>query len=245
MLSDFGASGPYPGLMEVAVRSVAREVPVVHVLHDLPAFSPRAAGVIVAAIGAKAAEGAVLLCVVDPGVGTDRPPTVLRVDGRWYVGPDNGLFDMARARGRTVTAWTVSWRPRSLSATFHGRDLFAPLAARIAAGDFSWGEPVTGSTTAGEATSFAQVVYLDPFGNAMCGLFAADLGQETVLEVAGRRFHRVTTFADAEPGTGVWIENSLGLAELCLNRGDCARAFGLAVGDPVNVVAGPGAVGVA
>ena len=236
LLSDFGANGPYPGLMEAAVRMAEPAVPVIHLLHDLPAFMPRPSGALVAALGATTPVGSVLVCVVDPGVGTSREPLVLAAGGRWYVGPDNGLFDLLAARSRHVGRWTVDWRPERLSATFHGRDLFAPLAARIAVGDRSWGRPLPGKVRTTPHRHCREVVYIDPYGNAMTGLFAADLQSGACLVAGGQQFSPVRTFAEAEPGKPAWLTNSLGLAELCLNGDNCAARLGLALGDPVDVV---------
>ena len=236
LLSDFGAGGPYPGLMEAAVRTTAPAVPVIHLLHDLPAFRPRPSGALVAALGAATPAGSVLVCVVDPGVGTSREPLALAADGRWYVGPDNGLLDLAAARSWQVRRWAVDWRPERLSATFHGRDLFAPLAARIAAGDRSWGRPLPVEPGIVLQRQCPEVVYIDPYGNVMTGLFAADLQSGTRLVVGDRKFRPVRTFADAEPGTPAWLTNSLGLAELCLNGDNCAARLGLTLGDPVDLL---------
>src|SRR3546814_12426975 len=87
----------------------------------------------------------VCLALVDPGVGSDRPAVVLEADGRWFVGPGNGLFEPLRRRARRVRQWRIAWQPeragRRFSASFHGRDLFAPVAARLARGERLEGDP--------------------------------------------------------------------------------------------------------
>src|SRR5688572_23638495 len=97
LFTDFGVNGPYVGQMKAVLARAAPGVAVIDLLHDAPAFNPRASAYLLAALAREFAEGAVLLCVVDPGVGTTRRPLVARLDGRWFVGPDNGLFNVAAA----------------------------------------------------------------------------------------------------------------------------------------------------
>ena len=134
LFTDFGANGPYLGQMEMAIRRIAPSAVVVNLLADAPSFDPRASAYLLAALTVEVPEGAVVLGVVDPGVGGPRRPMVARVDGRWLVGPDNGLFELLLRRGSQIETWEIVWRPDRLSATFHGRDLFAPVAARLASG---------------------------------------------------------------------------------------------------------------
>ena len=116
--------------------------------------------------------------VIDPGVGGIRAPGVLEADGRWFVGPDNGLFEVvARRCDGTPQWWNILWRPDRLSETFHGRDLFAPIAARLARGE----TPRRGGDDFEDAPleriqrldwpdDLAEIVYIDGFGNAMTGI---------------------------------------------------------------------------
>src|SRR5512143_1221602 len=134
LFTDFGWTGPYVGQMKAVLAAAAPGVPVIDLMHDAPAFRPRPAGVLLAALLAEVPAGAVVLAVVDPGVGTARAPLAVSVDGRWLVGPDNGLFAPTLRCDRAAEAWEITWRPARLSASFHGRDLFAPIAASIAAG---------------------------------------------------------------------------------------------------------------
>jgi S-adenosyl-L-methionine hydrolase (adenosine-forming) len=79
--------------------------------------------------------GNCVLCVVDPGVGGARPAIILEADGRWYVGPGNGLFELVQRRAKKTRSWDIDWQPERLSASFHGRDLFAPVAGMLARGE--------------------------------------------------------------------------------------------------------------
>jgi S-adenosylmethionine hydrolase len=178
----------------------------------------------------------VFLAVVDPGVGGERPPLVVEADGRFYVGPGNGLFELVARRARVVEAREISWLPENLSSSFHGRDLFAPVAARLALGERPSGAP---AASAGRRPDWpddlAEIVYVDRYGNAMTGLRAAALSRNAHLAIAGRTLARAATFCDVSEGTAFWYENSNGLAEIAVNAGRADRFLGLAVGTAVTV----------
>jgi len=144
LYTDFGIDDPYVGFddpyvgqMKAALLQHGRQdVPIVDLLHRVPDFDPRAGAHLLAALQTKFGPGSVFLAVVDPGVGGDRQAVVLEADGKFYVGPDNGLLAVVAARAQTSRSWRINWRPEELSVSFHGRDLFAPIAARIAAGEW-------------------------------------------------------------------------------------------------------------
>ena len=133
LFTDFGATGPYVGQMKAAMNPMAPLSPLIDLFADAPSFAPIAAGYLLAAYTGEFAAGTVFLCVVDPGVGSaSRRPVVAEVDGCYFVGPDNGLFDVVAKRACFASKREILWQSPRLSATFHGRDLFAPVAARIA-----------------------------------------------------------------------------------------------------------------
>ncbi|MFQ5775515.1 MAG: S-adenosyl-l-methionine hydroxide adenosyltransferase family protein [Kiloniellaceae bacterium] len=240
LFTDFGPSGPYVGQMKAVLHREAPGVPVVDLFCDAPAFDPQAAAYLLAAYAPEFPAGTVFLAVVDPGVGGPRAPLVVAADGRWYVGPDNGLFAIVARRAAQARAWEITWRPARLSASFHGRDVFAPVAARLARGEAPPGRERSEAETqrapgADWPQDLARVVYIDHFGNAMTGLRAAGLASGAILEVAGRRLARARSFCDLPPGAPFWYENANGLAEIAVNRGHAARALGLAVGAEVRV----------
>ncbi len=135
LFTDFGLEGPYVGQIKAVLHREAPGVPVVDLFHDAPAHAPELAAYLLAAYVGEFPEDAVFLCVVDPGVGSGRRPVMVRADDRWYVGPDNGLLAIIARRARSPGWWDITIRPQRLSATFHGRDLFAPAAARLARGE--------------------------------------------------------------------------------------------------------------
>jgi S-adenosyl-L-methionine hydrolase (adenosine-forming) len=238
LFTDFGLQGPYTGQMKAVLHRMAPSVPVIDLFADAPTGNPKASAYLLAAYAPWFAAGTTFLCVVDPGVGGARPPVVIEADGRWYVGPGNGLFELVERRAAKTRSWDIDFKPQHLSASFHGRDLFAPAAAMLARGEPPPGRPHAerAHRRADWPDDLAEIVYVDHFGNAMTGLRAAMLPPDTRLAVAGRVLERARTFSDRPPGTAFWYENSNGLAEIAVNQGRADRDLGLAIGSPVEII---------
>ena len=235
LFTDFGPGGPYTGQMKAVLSREAPGVPVVDLADDLPACDPEPAAYLLAALAPAFPQDAVFVCVVDPGVGSDRAPLALNAGGRWYVGPDNGLLAIVARRAGDARWFAIDWRPPTLSASFHGRDLFAPVAAQLARGEEVPGTPFDAARAVGAdwPDDRAAIVYIDPYGNAMTGIRAAQLAEDAVLAVGARRLGRLRTFSDAARGAAFWYENANGLAEVAVNQGRADRLLGLGVGTPV------------
>ena len=238
LFTDFGLSGPYVGQLKAVLARAAPEVPVVDLFADAPAHDVEAAAYLLAAFAPAFAAGDVLLCIVDPGVGTeDREAAVACADGRFFVGPDNGLFNVIAVRARALRWWEITWRPERLSASFHGRDLFAPVAARLARGQAVPGTEVEAAARIrpGWPEDLARIVYIDRFGNAMTGLRGGELGPAAVIEAGGRALSFARTFGAVPEGAAFWYENANGLAEIAVNRGRADDVLDLALGAAVTV----------
>jgi S-adenosylmethionine hydrolase len=145
---------------------------------------------------------------------------------------------LVQRRATKTRSWDIDWRPERLSASFHGRDLFAPVAAMLALGEPPPGQPRgDGSDRRADwPDDLGEIVYVDHFGNAMTGLRAAMLAPNARLAAAGRLLERERTFSDRPPGAAFWYENSNGLAEIAVNQGRADRDLGLAIGSPVEIV---------
>jgi S-adenosylmethionine hydrolase len=200
--------------------------------------NPKASAYLLSAYAEWFAGGTVFLSVVDPGVGGPRPPIILEADGRWYVGPGNGLFELVERRARSARSWDIEWKPERLSASFHGRDLFAPVAAVLARGEPPPGRPRKDGAhrQTDWPDDLCEIVYVDHYGNAMTGLRAVMLPRDARLVAAGRVLQRAGTFSDRPPGVAFWYENSNGLPEIAVNQGRADRELGLAIGAPVEIV---------
>lgn len=237
LFTDFGGRGPYLGQMQAVLARRAPEVPVVELLSDAPAFDAKASAYLLAAYARDFAKADVFVCVVDPGVGGLRAPIVVEADGRWYVGPDNGLLALVARRAGAAQAWEITWRPERLSASFHGRDLFAPVAAELARGTLLPSRP-RALPVEDWPDDLARIVYVDGYGNAITGLRAEVLAAGNVLRAGDRRIERARTFCDVAPGAAFWYENANGLAEIAVNCGRADQSLGLVVGSEIFIEAG-------
>jgi len=238
LFTDFGAADPYVGQVHAVLAQTAPRSRVIDLLHTVPSFDIRSGAYLLPALAENFPAGTVFIGVVDPGVGGDRLPVMLQADERWYVGPDNGLFEIVARRARRSQAWSITWRPRTLSTSFHGRDLFAPVAARLARGDWPASAPTQLTPPNGDwPDDLSAVVYIDHYGNAITGLRASNVEAAGMLAVAGRQLQHAAVFAAVAPNMPFWYANSAGLVEIAVNHGSAAATLGLNIGDPVQVVA--------
>ena len=238
LFTDFGLEGPYTGQVKTVLHQIAPGVPVIDLFADLPAAKPRPAAYLLAAYGGWFPPGTVILAVVDPGVGGERAAVVVEADSHWYVGPDNGLFEIVTRRADHARSWEISAPAEAVSPSFHGRDLFAPVAGLLARG-----VPPTGRLRPEGIfrrpdwpDDLPEIVYIDRFGNAMTGLRAALIPDGARLAAAGRVLARRRTFSDVPEGEAFWYENSNRLAEIAVNAGRANTALGLVIGTPVAIL---------
>jgi len=232
LFTDFGPAGPYVGQMKAVLHEKAPDTPVIDLIADAPAHNPQLSAYLLAAYAPDFPDQSIFLCVVDPGVGGDRRAAILETDRHCFVGPDNGLLAIIARRARHTLWREITWQPPSLSASFHGRDLFAPVAAMIANG-----EPAPGKERqAGDferpdwPDDFEQIIYIDHFGNAMTGIRAATLSPTTKIHFGDHAVSRARTFSDVPPGQVLWYENANGLAEIAVNGGRADSLSGLSIG---------------
>lgn len=239
LFTDFGPASGYMGEMELVLRRAAPETATVALAADAPAFRPDLAAYLLASRLPLARPGDVIVAVVDPGVGGPRAPLALLADGVWLVGPDNGLLEIVARRATSLQSWRIAWRPARLSASFHGRDLFAPTAARLARGDRDGLEPASRSDHADWPDDLPAIIQVDSYGNAVTGLRAAGMDGLSLRLGDGRKIEPARTFGDVGPGQAFWYENSSGLAEIACNGAPAAARLGLAPGDPVTLSRDP------
>ena len=261
LFTDFGLADPYVGQMHAVLAREAPDVPVIDLFHAVPDFSIRAGAYLLPAYARDFPPGTIFVCVVDPGVGGTRRPVMLQADKRWYVGPDNGLFEMVRRRATEYAYRVIHWRPSQLSASFHGRDLFAPVAARLARGEMPDSEPVSyfpekrskesllargemPDTAPDELTvptdawpdDLAEIIYIDHYGNGITGLRMASVSDTQAIRVGGEVLKYARVFSEVPPGTAFWYENANGLVEIAVNGGSAATQLGFRPGDPLTLI---------
>ena len=235
LFTDFGSADLYVGQVKAVLAAQAPRAPVIELLNDAPPFNVRAGAHLLAALAPRIPRRSVTLAVVDPGVGGAREAVAVRADGRWFVGPDNGLLSVAAQRAGTAQVYAIGWRPRRLSASFHGRDLFAPVAAMLARGKRNEAklQKRRRLSASMDADDLDEVIYVDHYGNIVTGMFAAALPTSRKLIVNGRRIAHARVFGEAAPGRLFWYGNSLGLVEVAASGASAQLLLGSKPGDRV------------
>ena len=222
--------------MKAVLHRDAPGIAVVDLFADAPSVRPQPAAYLLAAYAVWFDAGTVFLCVIDPGVGGSRAPLIIQADRRWYVGPDNGLFELVLRRAAKTRAWRITFNPAAMSASFHGRDLFAPVAARIARGGKPPGVLHVPTRFPIWPDDLAEIVYIDHYGNAITGVRASALPPRARLSVAGAVLPRARTFSDVPRGVALCYENANGLMEVAISEGRADAVLGLTVGSKLTIV---------
>ncbi len=201
LFTDFGIGDPYVGQLHGVLTQHAPTVPIVDLFHGVPNFDVQAGAYLLPAYTAGFPAGTVFLCVVDPGVGSTRRPVMLALDGCWYVGPDNGLFEIVVRRSQSCRCYLINWRPARLSPSFHGRDLFAPVAAMLAGGKRPDCESADLTPPEGSEwpDDLARILYIDHYGNAVTGMRATQLSASSIIQIGCRKIGYARVFAESRP----------------------------------------------
>ncbi len=249
LLTDFGSADGYAGAVKGVIVSLCPDARIVDLTHDVPAGDVTHGAFALAAAAQTFPRGTIHVAVVDPGVGTERRSVVVEAGGNLFVGPDNGLLALAAQPPRRVyTLDRHEWFRRPVSSTFHGRDVYAPVAAHLASGvttdqigtlghDLAALEltPVRRQGDTVEAT----VVHVDRFGNLITNLLRADLPaapERVCIELAGRTIEGlVPSYAFGAAGEPVALIGSGGTLEIAVNRGSAAESLGVVRGATVIV----------
>ncbi|MCW9024776.1 MAG: SAM-dependent chlorinase/fluorinase [Gammaproteobacteria bacterium] len=239
LFTDFGYQGSYVGQMKAVLAQQVPNQAVIDLMHDAPMFNPKASAYLLASLIPYLPERTIILGVVDPGVGDHhRRPIMVKADSRWYIGPDNGLFNTVIKQANKAQVWEINWKPQTLSNSFHGRDLFAPIAAMLAEGKQVDGKELTTDeiVPVDWPEQLNEIIYVDHYGNAMTGLSGEQMGATSVIKVEEHEFMFARTFSEVNKGEGFWYVNSNGLIEVAVNQGSSVESFGLGIGDRVEVL---------
>jgi S-adenosyl-L-methionine hydrolase (adenosine-forming) len=245
LTTDFGTKDGYVGAMKGVIATLAPGAQLVDITHDVPPQDVAAASFALGQAARHFPDGTVHLCVVDPGVGGARRP-IAAFDGRHYfVGPDNGVFSPFALAPDAVHE--IAFDPDAASATFHGRDVFAPAAARLAAGAElrALGPARRMATTKGPAaprvTRAGQrveghVVHVDRFGNLITNVPAALLPGGARVRVGKLSVRGVSrTYEDVPRSRPLAYVGSAGLLELAVREGSAAETYGVGCGARVTI----------
>ncbi len=254
--TDFGHKGPFAGVMKGVILTRFRQASIVDLGHDIPAHWPPEAGFWMCRAYGYFPNGTVHVGIVDPGVGTDREILIAEHNGHLFMAPDNGLLDpiLTRPERSTVRKLDMKKLERlglsTPSLTFHGRDIFAPIAAEIAAGRLLPEDigPKTDEWTPGwldepevvPGKVGGVVITIDAFGNLITNIDQALLQsmQKPVVTLAGHEFEMKPTYGRARPGEYLALINSFGVLEIARAEGSAAEGLGSERGAPVVVTDG-------
>jgi S-adenosyl-L-methionine hydrolase (adenosine-forming) len=223
LTTDFGTADGYVGAMKGVLYSRAPGVAVVDISHDIPRHDIAAGAYALATAAPWFPPGTIHVAVVDPGVGSARRGVVIASGGQLFVGPDNGLFALVAPQPDAVREIAVRFLTGRVSPTFHGRDVFAVTAARLATGvDLMEVGPVVAMSTP-PARGWHRVVHVDRFGNLITDVPGEGVA---VVRVAGREAALRRTYADVAPGELVAYVGSGGTVEIAVRDGSAAEVLG-------------------
>ena len=234
LFTDYGLEGPYIGQVESVLHQHAPNAKVINLMADAPRNNPKASAYLLASLIHQIPIGSIIFCVVDPGVGSDKDkPTAIKIDGRWFVGPDNGLFDIVAKHAKEILAWHITWNLETLSSTFHGRDLYAPVCAMLENKEQIPGDRVGWTDKHQWPGDLNEVIYIDHFGNCMTGIRAESLNKVKVLKINDQEIPNAETFSDVAAGQVFWYENSNGLVEVAVNQGAASEKLKISLGSEI------------
>jgi len=254
LLTDFGYSDPYVAAMKGVILSTAPQAEIVDITHDVPAHDVLSGAVVLAQSAPCFPPGTLHVVVVDPGVGSERRILAVRAGGQLLLSPDNGVITFLLEKlplEAIASVRNTRYLPREASMTFHGRDVFAPLAGRILNGlDIDKLGPVPDAyklldLPAPQRTEdgiVGQVIYVDGFGNLVSNISermvrgAFPDPQRLTVSCAGVHVGAILgTYSFAEPGSALALFNSMGYVEIAVNQGRACDALQAGVASQVTI----------
>ncbi len=263
LTTDYGVRDPYVGILRGVISSIAPTAIVIDLVHEIEPFDIAGASYILAASYREFPEGAVHVAIVDPGVGSSRRPIAIATRNYYFVGPDNGVLIPAAERDGIELVINLDrdeYYRKPVSHTFHGRDIFAPIAAYIVRGVEleKLGTPVRVEELARSPLEFicikdkgrvrTRVIHVDRFGNIITSCTYAEferdagiaIGSRVVIRARSGESYRATyreTFSLVRPGEIVVYRGSLGFLEAGIYMGSLSRSTGLKRGDELTIEA--------
>lgn len=255
LLTDFGNADGYVAAMKGVILGIMPHARLIDITHEVPPQAVAAGAFILSAHYRYFPAGTVHVAVIDPGVGTARPALACYYDGHYFIGPDNGLFDFC-ARAAPPLAARLSrrefWRT-TISNTFHGRDIFAPVAAHLANGvalgalgdSFTLKPQQPAHVCKFEQNTLqGEIIFSDRFGNLISNITKEDLHRfapntNIAVQLKRQTIHGLqTSYANVGQGELIALINSFGLLEVGVNQGNAKLQLQATLGTPVTIVKG-------
>ncbi|MCM3873065.1 MAG: SAM-dependent chlorinase/fluorinase [Pyrinomonadaceae bacterium] len=254
LLTDFGTADYFVGAMKGVILSVNPEARVVDITHEIPAQDIQAAAFTLLAVYSSFPSGSIHVAVVDPGVGSDRLAILVEAGGQFFVGPDNGIFSYICERepeARVLELTNKKYFPAPVSSTFHGRDVFAPVAAALSTGvdPSKFGKQITNPVRLAslipekskKGTVKARIIHIDRFGNCITNITPRELTEEMIddgvhLVANGAKVKSFQKFFSEQQERGrevfgIW--GSAGFLELAVKNKSAAKILRARRGQPV------------
>lgn len=234
LLTDFGTADYFVGAVKGAIASVNPNVPIIDVTHEIPAQDIEAGAFMLLAAYKTFPRGTIHVAVVDPGVGSARRPIIAVTNDQFFVGPDNGIFSYISAHRTFHVTAEKYFRPNP-SSTFHGRDVFAPVAAALSTGvaPEQFGPEINDEVRLPSLESPLRIIHIDRFGNCVTNISREKFSGKS-LSING---HTITAFrnfyGEAPAGEVFAIWGSAGFLEISVNGGSAARVLGAKRGDKI------------
>ncbi len=255
LLTDFGSQDAFAGIMKGVILGICPVAQIVDLTHEVPPRDVRAGALLLRSAVPYFPTGTIHVAVVDPGVGSARRAVLVETEGAWFVGPDNGVLHAAAVSRRIRGAFELTrgeFHLPSVGRTFHGRDVFAPVAAHLASGvpAAALGSPLRDLVPldlpiarVDAGTVVGEVVHVDRFGNLVTSIAAADLarfrGLAVSVSIAGcASIPLVSTYSEGTVGAPLAVIGSWGHLEIAVRDGDAAAALGQRSGAVVRVTPG-------
>ena len=243
LFTDFGSRDIYVGQLHSAATGKGLNYPLVDLFHDAKAFDIRAGASLLAAMLDYLPDDAIVVGVVDPGVGGRRFPIAVELGERWLVGPDNGLFSRSIVWSSFTPRYWVLEAPTNAAKTFQGRDVFLPLAIQLAGGEFGKihrVEDLSNLSTHRDAVALEgddhRVIHIDHYGNLLSGIRGASMASSQSVSIAGRTLAHADYYELVPRGECFWYVNSIGLLEISANQASAAYILGVKGGSEIVVV---------
>lgn len=246
LLTDFGPNDNFVGVMKGVIARHCPEANVIDLSHGIPPQAVMHAALALLGSYRHFPDGTIFAVVVDPGVGSERKIIAVKTAEHTFLAPDNGVLSPVVRECKGARFYEITYRPQELSDTFHGRDIFAPVAGMLAAGksirDFARAIPEMAefeipkpkAVSANKITG--AIVYIDTFGNCMSNIPRSVVHGKAEVRAGGTRIDGISkSYAEKEGGQVLAIFNSFDMLEIAVNRGSAARELGLKVGDEVIV----------
>ncbi|HEU4344364.1 MAG TPA: SAM-dependent chlorinase/fluorinase [Candidatus Binatia bacterium] len=256
LTTDFASKDPFVGVMKGVIFGIHPAARVVDLSHGLPPQDVMAAALVLKHAAPYFPAGTIHVAVVDPGVGSARRPILIESGGSYFVGPDNGVLSLAVESDKSARVFHLSnpaYHLRPTSATFHGRDIFAPAAAHLAlrVSPEALGESLDGfakipwpRVAASELGIEGEILYIDGFGNLFTNIRESELvalpNKNLIVRVGALVIDGIArNYSERKPGDYLALINSWGLLEIAINQGNAQQASRAKRGDKVKILLNP------